>query len=122
MSPRCTCRVVGQLCAPSVLTPDWNHTQVSRISVCGKVRADRKSTRLNSSHANISYAVFCLKKTRCQDEPNWTLMLPVPKARLDCTFHNDLQRKASACVGRAVPSMNWRCRRYGKPDRKSTRL
>src|SRR3712207_8828235 len=26
--------------------------------------ADRKSTRLNSSHANISYAVFCLKKNR----------------------------------------------------------
>src|SRR3712207_8148579 len=26
------------------------------------VKADRKSTRLNSSHANISYAVFCLKK------------------------------------------------------------
>src|SRR3712207_8519987 len=26
--------------------------------------ADRKSTRLNSSHANISYAVFCLKKRR----------------------------------------------------------
>src|SRR3712207_6890686 len=26
------------------------------------VVADRKSTRLNSSHANISYAVFCLKK------------------------------------------------------------
>src|SRR3712207_7730510 len=25
-------------------------------------RVDRKSTRLNSSHANISYAVFCLKK------------------------------------------------------------
>src|SRR3712207_7844805 len=29
--------------------------------VCG-MGADRKSTRLNSSHANISYAVFCLKK------------------------------------------------------------
>src|SRR3712207_7124143 len=27
-------------------------------------REDRKSTRLNSSHANISYAVFCLKKKR----------------------------------------------------------
>src|SRR3712207_6847631 len=26
------------------------------------VEGDRKSTRLNSSHANISYAVFCLKK------------------------------------------------------------
>src|SRR3712207_2899461 len=31
--------------------------------------ADRKSTRLNSSHANISYAVFCLKKKR---QPNTT--------------------------------------------------
>src|SRR3712207_8557037 len=29
----------------------------------GSAAADRKSTRLNSSHANISYAVFCLKKT-----------------------------------------------------------
>src|SRR3712207_7188159 len=28
----------------------------------GAVVVDRKSTRLNSSHANISYAVFCLKK------------------------------------------------------------
>src|SRR3712207_8044136 len=27
-------------------------------------RADRKSTRLNSSHANISYAVFCLQKNK----------------------------------------------------------
>src|SRR3712207_9015644 len=27
-------------------------------------RGDRKSTRLNSSHANISYAVFCLKKKK----------------------------------------------------------
>src|SRR3712207_8980360 len=28
------------------------------------VASDRKSTRLNSSHANISYAVFCLKKKK----------------------------------------------------------
>src|SRR3712207_8397808 len=28
---------------------------------------DRKSTRLNSSHANISYAVFCLKKKTIQE-------------------------------------------------------
>src|SRR3712207_7633094 len=28
---------------------------------------DRKSTRLNSSHANISYAVFCLKKKKTRD-------------------------------------------------------
>src|SRR3712207_7039249 len=31
-------------------------------------RLDRKSTRLNSSHANISYAVFCLKKN-CRGGP-----------------------------------------------------
>src|SRR3712207_7582131 len=30
---------------------------------------DRKSTRLNSSHANISYAVFCLKKKKIKQEP-----------------------------------------------------
>src|SRR3712207_8058093 len=29
-----------------------------------RLRLDRKSTRLNSSHANISYAVFCLKKKK----------------------------------------------------------
>src|SRR3712207_7240969 len=33
------------------------------VVVLGRVR-DRKSTRLNSSHANISYAVFCLKKKK----------------------------------------------------------
>src|SRR3712207_9166956 len=31
------------------------------------VASDRKSTRLNSSHANISYAVFCLKKKKHKD-------------------------------------------------------
>src|SRR3712207_8561995 len=30
-------------------------------------QTDRKSTRLNSSHANISYAVFCLKKKKNKD-------------------------------------------------------
>src|SRR3712207_7454383 len=37
---------------------DWIDDQLADI------RADRKSTRLNSSHANISYAVFCLKKKK----------------------------------------------------------
>src|SRR5438445_6558389 len=32
------------------------------VSPSRDIRIDRKSTRLNSSHANISYAVFCLKK------------------------------------------------------------
>src|SRR3712207_8283924 len=34
--------------------------------------ADRKSTRLNSSHANISYAVFCLKKKKKNNEKDET--------------------------------------------------
>src|SRR2546421_4759016 len=32
-------------------------------------RPDRKSTRLNSSHDQISYAVFCLKKKKKKDKP-----------------------------------------------------
>src|SRR3712207_7463421 len=37
------------------------HAQISRRM---RPTVDRKSTRLNSSHANISYAVFCLKKKK----------------------------------------------------------
>src|SRR3712207_7428018 len=36
---------------------------------------DRKSTRLNSSHANISYAVFCLKKKKNKKTVNISLTL-----------------------------------------------
>src|SRR3712207_7844641 len=36
--------------------------QLRELEEDGVISRDRKSTRLNSSHANISYAVFCLKK------------------------------------------------------------
>src|SRR3712207_7470891 len=39
---------------------------VSEGAVGRALRLDRKSTRLNSSHANISYAVFCLKKKKTE--------------------------------------------------------
>src|SRR3712207_8538383 len=39
--------------------------------------ADRKSTRLNSSHANISYAVFCLKKKQLLHDRISTTATPV---------------------------------------------
>src|SRR3712207_7678808 len=42
---------------------------------------DRKSTRLNSSHANISYAVFCLKKKK-----NTTSRIPYPSRATPSTF------------------------------------
>src|SRR3712207_8448897 len=37
---------------------------IAAALTCGECGRDRKSTRLNSSHANISYAVFCLKKKK----------------------------------------------------------
>src|SRR3712207_7751056 len=37
-----------------------------------RLAGDRKSTRLNSSHANISYAVFCLKKKKKDNTSRWT--------------------------------------------------
>src|SRR3712207_8626532 len=40
---------------PAAESGVWRHRHV---------HVDRKSTRLNSSHANISYAVFCLKKKK----------------------------------------------------------
>src|SRR5438045_7587968 len=38
--------------------------RVGHVDAIGLYRADRKSTRLNSSHLGISYAVFCLKKKK----------------------------------------------------------
>src|SRR3712207_7958536 len=40
-----------------------------RLRVAAQL-VDRKSTRLNSSHANISYAVFCLKKNNSASPPS----------------------------------------------------
>src|SRR5438445_8043409 len=48
------------------LTPDWRRVTVAGEMMLG-MGGDRKSTRLNSSHANISYADFCLKKKRTRD-------------------------------------------------------
>src|SRR3712207_8387506 len=40
---------------------------------------DRKSTRLNSSHANISYAVFCLKKTKKSENISMSFLSTQPR-------------------------------------------
>src|SRR3712207_7070423 len=40
------------------------------LGLAFRVGPDRKSTRLNSSHANISYAVFCLKKKKKNLSPS----------------------------------------------------
>src|SRR5258707_6465738 len=43
---------------------DWSGRELAKKLKVSAPFLDRKSTRLNSSHANISYAVFCLKKKR----------------------------------------------------------
>src|SRR5207249_12191736 len=60
------------LCGPSVtvrplsvnLRGDAEEPAALAPDSCAVMRKDRKSTRLNSSHVSISYAVFCLKKKR----------------------------------------------------------
>src|SRR3712207_8330492 len=44
------------------ILPSFDYASVDETRLDRPQYKDRKSTRLNSSHANISYAVFCLKK------------------------------------------------------------
>src|SRR3712207_6907698 len=53
---------VGQHDRP--VAPRTSMALAAATAVAPEAAADRKSTRLNSSHANISYAVFCLKKKK----------------------------------------------------------
>src|SRR5438477_1405020 len=47
-----------------------------RRRLAAAVGRDRKSTRLNSSHMSISYAVFCLKKKKCLQSNSVLLQSP----------------------------------------------
>src|SRR5690625_7064137 len=49
----------------SVLFPRLDHRMARTRTLVAHQTLDRKSTRLNSSHVAISYAVFCLKKKTC---------------------------------------------------------
>src|SRR3712207_9122491 len=70
-------RSPSQVLSPALLSGVWRSQQGTTVRAgsvdhhailearthgASPVPGDRKSTRLNSSHANISYAVFCLKK------------------------------------------------------------
>src|SRR5689334_24640529 len=48
-----------------------SHVAVETLITTGQVHVDRKSTRLNSSHSSISYAVFCLKKKNNKHSTNY---------------------------------------------------
>src|SRR3712207_8165307 len=55
---------VPQRLGDAVRVVQVRHLLVADLGVDAEQLRDRKSTRLNSSHANISYAVFCLKKKK----------------------------------------------------------
>src|SRR5260221_10541266 len=55
----------------SLLRSGWNPC-MSKARLYFRYPGDRKSTRLNSSHTVISYAVFCLKKKKKQEKHNKT--------------------------------------------------
>ena len=56
ISPRCRWRPVTGLCAPSVLMPDWNQTQVSRYSASGKDAGDLGLHRVAARHRHVNFA------------------------------------------------------------------
>src|SRR2546422_2344042 len=58
-----------QAVTDACLASNWDKVDLKRVGVIigtgtGGLQTDRKSTRLNSSHGYISYAVFCLKKKK----------------------------------------------------------
>src|SRR2546427_3459258 len=74
--------LTGRMLTASLLTQDGEFVSLTLLGkACGNSslsfestlrliegkRRDRKSTRLNSSHSQISYAVFCLKKKKIYD-------------------------------------------------------
>src|SRR5437773_4121783 len=55
---------VAELCRREGIVQNLYYRWSKEFLEAGKKRLDRKSTRLNSSHITISYAVFCLKKKK----------------------------------------------------------
>src|SRR5207302_3616039 len=59
--------VIGQRLGPQRIDLEdrrLHELRLTHLPLEERLRADRKSTRLNSSHVKISYAVFCLKKKK----------------------------------------------------------
>src|SRR3712207_7014408 len=74
---RSSCFLPRPFLAASAIDADRTMAQASKSFMAAPPpahrshEADRKSTRLNSSHANISYAVFCLKKNQRSEQNPW---------------------------------------------------
>src|SRR5258708_13544223 len=76
---------------------------------------DRKSTRLNSSHQIISYAVFCLKKKKRKEATTWAHLVHA-RLRFTALSHRWPPTLTSACVRAAGAT----CRTRSAPSDSST--
>src|SRR3712207_6960389 len=67
----------GELARPGLqfLSPEQYNQLFTMHGTVMLLMLDRKSTRLNSSHANISYAVFCLKKNNSDGHTTFALRM-----------------------------------------------
>src|SRR5690349_23280867 len=67
---RCIRREIDEQCTTTDELDDIVRARTRRELAKRVAERDRKSTRLNSSHVEISYAVFCLKKKKYKTERN----------------------------------------------------
>src|SRR4249919_1500119 len=79
-----------------------NCTLKRKKSVSSQAASDRKSTRLNSSHVKISYAVFCLKKKRIPSIRLRRIVRYTRMARACASRHVRRRRRRADVVGRRV--------------------
>src|SRR5436309_10800765 len=77
-------RAVGSPIEGGAVRRCFRHAVAADTAAGARHVLDRKSTRLNSSHVKISYAVFCLKKKKYVDTSR--LYIPRTKLRLGCSL------------------------------------
>src|SRR5256885_7233019 len=61
---------------------EWDKVAIRDIKKVHDIIRDRKSTRLNSSHLVISYAVFCLKKKNSRISPSYIISHQIARAHI----------------------------------------
>src|SRR5256885_11173555 len=96
-TPVLSCLVLGLACAGRRVKTVEGMAAAGTLHPLQEAFADRKSTRLNSSHLVISYAVFCLQKKtirRCPSAAGWRAQVPSgPELRIsDRTWRRLPQR------------------------------
>src|SRR5439155_6756187 len=84
--------------SPETLTSNMSSTAflMSVLVASRRTRKDRKSTRLNSSHVAISYAVFCLKKKK--EHPGIHRTRHLPSVLFDAAPDRGLHQPGHACA------------------------